>query len=41
MVKIIEGFILSEIIGEGNFSTVYKATHKEKPGLFAVKVIPL
>lgn len=41
MVKIIEGYILSEVIGEGNFGLVYKATHKEKQGTYAVKVIPV
>lgn len=41
MVKIIEGYVLSEIIGEGSFSTVYKATHQEKGSIFAVKMIPI
>jgi serine/threonine protein kinase len=41
MVKVIEGYTLNEVIGEGNFGSVYRATHKEKSGVFAVKVIPV
>lgn len=40
MVRVIEGYVLNEVIGEGNFGLVYKATHKDKAGIYAVKVIP-
>lgn len=29
MSKIIENYILSEVIGEGQYGKVYKATHKK------------
>lgn len=41
MVKVIENYILNEVIGEGNFGAVHRATNKNKPGNFAVKVIPI
>ena len=41
MVKIIENYVLSELIGEGSFSTVYKAKHKLNEKLYAVKIIPI
>jgi serine/threonine protein kinase len=40
MTQIVEGYILGEVIGEGSFGSVYRAVHKEKPGSFAIKVIP-
>lgn len=31
MVKVIENYVLTDAIGEGNFGTVYHATNKTKP----------
>lgn len=39
--KIIENYALIEVIGEGMYGTVYKATHLQTNEEFAVKVIPI
>ena len=31
MVKVIENYVLTEPIGEGNYGVVYHATNKNKP----------
>lgn len=39
--KIIENYALNEIVGEGMYGTVYKASHLQTNEEFAVKVIPI
>ena len=34
-------YILSEVIGKGSFSLVYKATNKETNEILAIKVVSL
>lgn len=41
MVKMIDNYILSEVIGEGSFGKVYLSTHIVKNQEFAVKAIPM
>ena len=40
MVKKIEDYTLIECIGGGSYGEVFKASNANKPGLFAIKVIP-
>lgn len=37
----IDNYSLTEVIGEGNYGKVYLAHHSQKPGKFAVKIIPV
>ena len=41
MVKMIENYILAEVVGEGSFGKVYRSTHLSKNQDFAVKAIPI
>ena len=38
--KVIDNYSLLEVVGEGNYGTVYRAKHKLKGEEFAVKIIP-
>lgn len=39
--KIIENYALNEVLGEGMYGVVYKASHLQSNEDFAVKVIPV
>lgn len=39
--KIIENYALNEVLGEGMYGTVFKATHMQSNDEFAVKVVPI
>lgn len=41
MSKVIENYILNEIVGSGSYGKVYKARNMKNDEIVAVKVIPL
>lgn len=39
--RVIENYTIQDMLGEGVFGKVFRATNKITPGEFAIKVIPV